>query len=102
MKLIEGGAVPFSARHRCARVPTKGPSRLNADGSSAEDDVRTTPVSDTPGRGQTPERACAYREGGRYGWGTFNPIDGAPRPRAGVGAFAIYPEARPRTEGTIR
>ncbi len=99
MKLIEGGAVPYSARHRCARVPTKGPSRLNADGSSAEDDVRTTPVSDTPGRGQTPERACAYREGGRYGWGTFEPLERWPRPGGAVGGFAIYPVARPPPEG---
>jgi hypothetical protein len=99
VKLIEGGAVPYSARHRCARVPTKGPSRLNADGSSAEDDVRTTPVSDTPGRGQTPERACAYREGGRYGWGTFDPLERAPHPDVAVGGFAIYPVDRSRPEG---
>jgi hypothetical protein len=99
VKLIEGGAVPLLARHSCARVPTKGPSRLNADGSSAEDDVRTTPVSDTPGRGQTPERACAYREGGRYGWGTFHRLEGSSCPSAGVGGFAIYLEARPRPEG---
>ena len=98
MKLIEGGAGPLSARQSCARVPTKGPSRLNADGSSAEDDVRTTPVSDTPGRGQTPERACAYREGGRYGWGTSHRLEGPPRPRTRVGGFDIYLKARPRPE----
>jgi hypothetical protein len=89
--------VSFTARHRCARVPTKGPSRLNADGSSAEDDVRTTPVSDTPGRGQTPERACAYREGGRYGWGTVDPS--RTPARTGVGGFAIYPGGSRRPEG---
>ena len=89
--------VPGSARHRCARVPTKGPSRLNADGSSAEDDVRTTPVSDTPGRGQTPERACAYREGGRYGWGTVPPPRAPPCPSAG--GFDIYLSDRSPLEG---
>ena len=97
MKLIRAAALPTTARHRCARVPTKGPSRLNADGSSAEDDVRTTPVSDTPSRGQTPERACAYREGDRYGWGTV------PRPvlsaRTAAEEFSIYlPGRRAATE----
>lgn len=96
MKLIAARTVPSLARPSCARVPTKGPSRLNADGSSAEDDVRTTPVSDTPGRGQTPERACAYREGGRYGWGTVPPSRALPRNSAG--GFSIYPRRRPRPE----
>ena len=97
MKLIGSRTVPSLARQSCARVPTKGPSRLNADGSSAEDDVRTTPVSDTPSRGQTPERACACREGGRYGWGT---ILGYGRPARSVpGVFSLYPWARPSREG---
>jgi hypothetical protein len=88
--------MPLPARHRCARVPTKGPSRLYADGSSAENDVRTTPVSDTPSRGQTPERASACREGGRYGWGTADRVGGAARrfPEA----LSIYPGSRPRGE----
>ncbi len=92
-----GRTVRPSARHRCARVPTKGPSRLYADGSSAEDDVRTTPVSDTPSRGQTPERAGAYCEGGRYGWGTILPARSARGRRHG--RFSIYPRARPAREG---
>jgi len=85
--------VSYAARQRCARVPTKGPSRLYADGSSAEDDVRTTPVSDTPSRGQTPERAVACREGGRYGWGTADRPWPVPALRGG--AFTIYPTSRP-------
>jgi hypothetical protein len=96
VKLIRAAVVAGSARLRCARVPTKGPSRLNADGSSAEDDVRTTPVSDTPSRGQTPERANAYREGGRYGWGT---LPGAgPSATAPEGGFPIYLRTRPARE----
>jgi hypothetical protein len=89
--------VPSAARQRCARVPTKGPSRLYADGSSAEDDVRTTPVSDTPSRGQTPERADACREGGRYGWGTADRSWAAAALRGG--ALTIYLRARPSQEG---
>ncbi len=96
MNLIGPVVVPCTARHRCARVPTKGPSRLNADGSSAEDDVRTTPVSDTPSRGQTPERACAYREGGRYGWGTVP--GGCSGGRPASREFSIYPTERPAAE----
>jgi len=93
-----GRTVRPSARHRCARVPTKGPSRLNADGSSAEDDVRTTPVSDTPSRGQTPERAGAYREGGRYGWGTAPGI--ARVEHAGAVEFPIYLSERRSATGS--
>jgi len=99
VNLIRAPTLPSLARHRCARVPTKGPSRLNADGSSAEDDVRTTPVSDTPSRGQTPERACAYREGGRYGWGIFFPP--GPPSRPGSGGFTIYPRTGPSREGAV-
>lgn len=58
--------------------------------------MRTTPVSDTPSRGQTPERADAYREGGRYGWGT---ILGAGRSaRRYLDGFSIYLEERPARE----
>jgi len=98
VNLIRAGALASPARHRCARVPTKGPSRLNADGSSAEDDVRTTPVSDTPGRGQTPERACAYREGGRYGRGTINP--GRSAAPGSLEGCDLYARDRARREGT--
>jgi hypothetical protein len=62
--------VPAAPPRGDARTSTKGPSRLNADGSSAEDDVRTTPMSDTPGRGQTAERASACCDADRYGRGT--------------------------------
>ena len=98
MKLIGAAALGRTARHRCARVPTKGPSRLNADGSSAEDDVRTTPVSDTPSRGQTPERAGAYREGGRYGWGTAPGI--ARVGHAAAVEFPIYLSERRSATGS--
>lgn len=97
MNLIRGRSLSPLARHRCARISTKGPSRLNADGSSAEDDVRTTPMSDTPSRGQTPERACAYREGGRYGWGTAEPL-----PTSAVRspkALSLYPRIGPPRRG---
>jgi hypothetical protein len=39
---------------QAARTPTKGPSRPHADGSSARDEVRTTPASDIPGRVRKP------------------------------------------------
>ena len=72
--IAPGRLVVAAAAEGPARAPTKGPSRLNADGSSAEDDVRTTPVSDTPGRGQAAERAYASRDADRYGRGTAGPV----------------------------
>jgi hypothetical protein len=69
-----------------ARVPTKGPSRRDADGSSAEDDARTTPVPDTPGRGQTAERADAYGDADRYGRGTGGSRGRTPLIAAGLPA----------------